>query len=125
MGDEYDSEQKGVVQGVEANVRHVGLREAAEGAASDVGDGPPDTAPDLPAEEFVGVTETDGLSPKAIVAAALPLVAGILLALIDKLVADDSIDDSIWWGLIAASPLAGGGAFAASPGKVTRKLKKD
>jgi hypothetical protein len=112
------------VSSVAADERHVSIADSRQAADPDVGDGSPATAPDVPADQFVGVTETEGLSPKAIVAAALPLAAGIALALIDKLVADDSIDDSVWWGLIAASPLAGGGAFAASPGKVVRKLKK-
>jgi Na+/H+ antiporter NhaD/arsenite permease-like protein len=57
--------------------------------------------------------KTVGIAPKTIVATALPLVAGIVLALIDKLAAGDSIDDTIWWTLIGSSPLLGGGTYAA------------
>lgn len=62
--------------------------------------------------------KTKGFAPKTIAATALSLVGGIVLALIDKVAAGDSIDDTVWLTLIASSPLIGGGAYAAPAAQV-------
>lgn len=67
---------------------------------------------------------TVGVAPKAIAAGAIPLVAGIVLLLVDKLVAGADIDDTLWWTLIASSPLIGGGT-AAAPAAPVRTVPVD
>jgi hypothetical protein len=67
---------------------------------------------------------TAKLAPKTIAAAALPLVGGIVLALIDKVAAGDSIDDTAWLTLIASSPLIGGGAYAAPAAQVVPDTRR-
>jgi hypothetical protein len=64
--------------------------------------------------------KTQGIAPKTIVAAGLPLIAGIALALIDKLAAGDSIDDTLWWTLLGSSPLLGGGTYVAPAAPVAK-----
>jgi hypothetical protein len=91
-----------------------------------IGDGTPDTAPALPADSWAGLaTEpvTDGLSPKAVLAALAPVVAGIVLMILD-LSGVVGVEDGIWLALIGAGPLAGGAAVAAKPGNVTY-VRKD
>lgn len=102
-------------------------REDRELAASPViGDGDPDNAPMLPADSWPGLaTEpvTDGVSPKAVYAALAPVLAGIVLMVLDLTGVID-VDDSLWIALLGAGPLAGGAAVAAKPGAVTY-VRKD
>jgi hypothetical protein len=57
--------------------------------------------------------KTVGIAPKTITAAALPLVAGVVLLLVDKLVPGAAIDDTLWWTLLASSPALGLGTYGA------------
>jgi hypothetical protein len=56
--------------------------------------------------------KTAGIAPKTIAATALPLVAGVVLLLLDKL-AGAAIDDTLWWTLLASSPALGLGTYSA------------
>jgi hypothetical protein len=56
--------------------------------------------------------KTVGIAPKTITATALPLVAGVVLLLLDKL-AGAAIDDTLWWTLLASSPALGLGTYGA------------
>ena len=74
------------------------------------------------AEETTQITngETKGISPKAYVAALLPVVAGLSLMALDLLGVVD-VGDELWLGLIIGGPLAGTGAVAAKTGTVVGK----
>jgi hypothetical protein len=61
--------------------------------------------------------ETVGLSPKAIAAAFMPFVPGLVLLILGLVSGDDTVRN-VGIGLLGASPLAGGAAVVASPGKV-------
>jgi hypothetical protein len=58
--------------------------------------------------------KTVGWHPKSVVATAGPLVAGVVLLLLDKLVAGADIDDTLWWTLLASSPALGAATYKAS-----------
>lgn len=61
--------------------------------------------------------ETVGLSPKTALAGLLPIVAGVILLVLDKLGVAE-IDDELWIGLLIGGPAAGVGAYAGKPGNV-------
>jgi hypothetical protein len=62
--------------------------------------------------------ETKGWSPKSQLATFVPLGVALALLLLDKLVLDDSLDDSLWLGLLLGGPVAGLAAYQAKPGDV-------
>lgn len=78
----------------------------------------PAVEPESPSKIVTNDVETVGASPKALIAAALPLVVGLVLLILDKVVLGDDLDDSVWTTLIATSPVVGLGAAAAKPGTV-------
>jgi hypothetical protein len=67
--------------------------------------------------EVLRDAKTIGASPKAIAATVAPLIAGVVLMLLD-LAAVIEVNDELWIGLLGIAPVAGGAAVAASPGTV-------
>lgn len=61
--------------------------------------------------------ETVGLSPKALAAALVPLIPGVVLLIIGLVSGDQTVRD-LGIGALGVTPLAGGAAVVASPGKV-------
>jgi len=61
--------------------------------------------------------ETVGLSPKAIAATLVPLAPGVVLLIVGLVSGDTTVRD-LGIGALGVSPLAGGAAVVASPGKV-------
>lgn len=66
---------------------------------------------------------TEGISPKAIAAAAGPLIAGVVLMVLDLASLVD-VDDTLWLGLLGVAPVAGGAAAAAGVGTVKRVVRR-
>lgn len=66
----------------------------------------------------------DEISPKTIWAAVLPLVAGLILLVLDKLLLDNEVPDEVWLALLGSGPLAGAGAYKAKPGRVSTQGRK-
>lgn len=64
--------------------------------------------------------ETVGLSPKALAAALVPLIPGVVLLIIGLVSGDQTVRD-LGIGLLGGAPLAGGAAAYASPGDVRAK----
>jgi hypothetical protein len=56
--------------------------------------------------------KTAGIAPKAVVATALPLAAGVALLLLDKL-AGVAIDDTVWLTLLGSTPALALGTYQA------------
>jgi hypothetical protein len=67
--------------------------------------------------------KTAGIAAKTIVAGSLPLVAGVVLLIIDKLVPGAAIDDTLWLTLLGISPPLALGTYQApaAPTVTTRK----
>ena len=66
---------------------------------------------------------TQGISPKTLAAGALPLVAGLVILVLD-LTGLVEVDDALWIGLLGISPVAAGAAATAETGTVTDDLNE-